>query len=93
MTDKQMKLTSAERDKQREEAAMLAKLRERQYAEQYAVEPAVGDVVGCPTGKHGDTTIVEFGSFTGYAGGKCYVTELACGCTDLDESADVRAAY
>jgi len=63
------------------------------YASQIYSEPAVGDVVGCPTGKHGDTTIVGFGSFTGYAGGKCYVTELACGCTDLDESADVRAAY
>ena len=30
--------------------------------------------------------------FTGYAGGQCYAATLVCGCTLLDESADIEAA-
>jgi hypothetical protein len=42
--------------------------------------------------KHGATKSIEFGSFTGYAGGTCYFERFECGCSDLDESADVAAA-
>lgn len=45
----------------------------------------------CPT--HGWQAITHTGSFTGYAGGTCYVATLACGCGGVDESADIRAAF
>ena len=48
------------------------------------------DFVVCPD--HGYTTVLESGSGGGFAGGRIYWAELACGCTDVDESADVRAA-
>jgi hypothetical protein len=44
----------------------------------------------CP--KHGPTTVVRKFGYTGYAGGRCYGVELACGCTDVDESGDINAA-
>src|SRR5580700_10573475 len=44
----------------------------------------------CP--KHGPTHVTDSGSYSGYAGGSCHFTRLACGCTDRDESADVAAA-
>jgi hypothetical protein len=36
---------------------------------------------------------VEAGSGKGFAGGNVYWTNYACGCMDMDESDDVRAAY
>jgi hypothetical protein len=42
--------------------------------------------------KHGPSTVVKAGTFSGYAGGLCYFWKLACGCTLLDESDDVRVA-
>ena len=47
----------------------------------------------CPRGKHGEQEVVEFGSGTGFAGGAIYWTTYACGCVDMDESNDIRAAY
>jgi hypothetical protein len=49
------------------------------------------DSAVCET--HGYVTVVDQDSFSGHAGGRCYVTTLSCGCVDLDESADVAAAY
>jgi hypothetical protein len=51
-------------------------------------------VMLCPMkpDEHGVQEIVDGGSFTGFAGGSCYWTELACGCYDMDESDDIRAA-
>lgn len=61
---------------------------------EYAVtgEPACGCayVTECP--QHGATAITDQGSGQGFAGGSVYWANLACGCTDLDESADLRAA-
>lgn len=48
------------------------------------------DQAVCP--RHGPTTVVSSGTYTGYAGGRCYYAELGCGCTDADESGDVEAA-
>jgi len=45
----------------------------------------------CP--RHGEQPVTGCVAFTGYAGGTCYAHQLACGCTDLDESGDVAAAY
>lgn len=56
-------------------------------AEAYRTQPAFVD---CP--KHGQVTITDSGSYTGFAGGTCYWAELSCGCHDVDESDDVRAA-
>lgn len=44
----------------------------------------------CP--RHGWTRVTGGDSFTGFAGGTSYLTYLACGCTDADESGDVAAA-
>jgi hypothetical protein len=41
---------------------------------------------------HGWQQIVDSNSFPGYAGGAVYVNTLTCGCTDLDETADLAAA-
>jgi hypothetical protein len=35
----------------------------------------------------------DCGSGRGFAGGTIYWATLACGCTDMDESDDIRAAY
>jgi hypothetical protein len=48
-------------------------------------------IVECPA--HGRVMIVASDTFTGYAGGRCYASTLSCGCSDVDESADLRAAY
>lgn len=47
----------------------------------------------CPT--HGRTRIdpSRSGSYSGFAGGRCTYILLECGCTEVDESADLRAAY
>lgn len=45
----------------------------------------------CP--KHGQQRISDSGSFIGFAGGRSYYVTLACGCTDLDETNDINAAY
>lgn len=42
--------------------------------------------------EHGLQEIVETGDYIGFAGGRCYFTELACGCIDADESRDIAAA-
>lgn len=43
--------------------------------------------------KHGEVEYTDqVQTFTGYAGGQCSTIRLACGCWDMDESADVRAA-
>ena len=41
---------------------------------------------------HGLQEIIETGDYSGFAGGRCYFAELACGCYDVDESRDVAAA-
>lgn len=41
---------------------------------------------------HGEQLVTESVGFTGYAGGSCFADTLACGCTIVDESDDVRAA-
>jgi hypothetical protein len=43
----------------------------------------------CPTHER---PVLSWGEYTGYAGGICYIATYACGCTDVNESADVRAA-
>jgi hypothetical protein len=35
----------------------------------------------------------ETETFTGYACGTCTAAQMRCGCWDVDESDDVRAAY
>jgi hypothetical protein len=45
----------------------------------------------CP--EHGCVTVVDEVSFTGFAGGTSTWAVYSCGCTDLDESADIEAAY
>lgn len=61
-----------------------------------AAHDAEHDVIGPPEKmtctQHGDVEIAEQGSYTGYAGGRCWFIRLSCGCTANDESADVRAA-
>ncbi len=52
----------------------------------------VDDWAPCPN-DHGMQEIHEVGSFTGFAGGRSYFCVLACGCTDLDETNDLNAAY
>jgi hypothetical protein len=47
----------------------------------------------CPTGRHGVQEIEMYGTSRGFAGGTVYWKNYACGCADMDESADVRAAY
>lgn len=42
--------------------------------------------------RHGYTPVTDSGQSTGFAGGAVYWANLACGCADMDESADVRAA-
>jgi hypothetical protein len=48
--------------------------------------------IECPRG-HGLQRIVKCDSGGGFAGGRIYWTILECGCVDLDESDDIRAAY
>jgi hypothetical protein len=48
------------------------------------------DQTVCP--KHGPTRQAGCVAYVGYAGGRCYAALLECGCSDVDESADVRAA-
>jgi hypothetical protein len=43
--------------------------------------------------KHGPQEVVDSDSYTGFAGGSCYWYRLACGCQQVDESDDIRAAY
>lgn len=42
---------------------------------------------------HGWQIMTDHGSRGGFAGGRIYWAELACGCVDMDESDDIRAAY
>lgn len=42
---------------------------------------------------HGWQLVVKSGSGSGFAGGRIYWAELACGSVDMDESDDIRAAY
>ena len=42
--------------------------------------------------KHGPTTILKTGTFSGYSGGVCSFWKLACGCTLIDESDDIYCA-
>lgn len=44
-------------------------------------------------GQHGWQIIEGQGSGGGFAGGTIYWATLACGCVDMDESYDIRAAY
>jgi hypothetical protein len=65
----------------------------RDLAERLAAAPALGakdEAAECPT--HGPTTVAGVHPFQGYAGGRCYLTTLACGCSDMDESGDLEAA-
>jgi hypothetical protein len=60
------------------------------------------EFIGCPAcndapyyakcSAHGWREVVDNGTFTGYAGGRSSWIELSCGCSQLDESEDVRAA-
>ena len=61
------------------------------YERTFVSSPEVGDDVECD--KHGVQQIADEFSFSGYAGGRCFGFELSCGCTSLDESNDVAAAY
>lgn len=60
----------------------------------FEVTPADWDDGGgpaeCP--KHGQVNVMDWGGFSGFAGGACYYAQLSCGCYDVDESNDVRAA-
>ena len=48
----------------------------------------------CPMNHdHGWQLVVESGSGRGFAGGTIYWEQLYCGCVDMDESDDIRAAY
>ena len=58
--------------------------------EELAQAEAAAGVVYCQ--QHGRQNIARTAQFTGYAGGLCFYAVLTCGCTDLDESADLRAA-
>jgi len=51
------------------------------------VEPPQGD---CRL--HGWQLVLSEGSGSGFAGGRIYWAELACGCTDMDEHGDLEAA-
>lgn len=42
---------------------------------------------------HGWQLVTSHGVSTGFAGGRVYWANLACGCSDVDESGDLRAAY
>lgn len=42
---------------------------------------------------HGWQLVVDQGSGRGFAGGAIYWEQLYCGCVDMDESDDIRAAY
>jgi hypothetical protein len=42
---------------------------------------------------HGWQLVVDHGSARGFAGGNIYWAQLYCGCVDMDESDDIRAAY
>jgi hypothetical protein len=69
-----------------------------EYSWQWCGHESCGSIEAialCPMkpGVHGMQEIVDGGSFTGFAGGRCYYTELACGCIDMDETNDVNAAY
>lgn len=44
----------------------------------------------CP--QHGWQEVTSAGEYTGFAGGRCSWVQMACGCAEQDESADVRAA-
>jgi len=46
--------------------------------------------VRCP--KHGDVRMIDSGWTNGYAGGRIYWVALSCGCYDMDDASDVRAA-
>ena len=43
--------------------------------------------------KHNSWQLADFGFSKGFAGGNIYWSSLACGCFDMDESDDIRAAY
>lgn len=53
-----------------------------------AIEPAQSYCA-----RHGWQLITESGSGSGFAGGRVLWASLACGCTETDESDDIRAAY
>ena len=42
--------------------------------------------------RHGWQLVTDYGVSTGFAGGRCPWANLACGCFDVDESDDLRAA-
>lgn len=48
------------------------------------------DTATCP--EHGQVNVMDWGSYSGFAGGACSWAQLSCGCYDVDESADLRAA-
>lgn len=57
-------------------------------SEPYDVEPT--QRIECA--EHGDQRVTDTQTFTGFAGGRCYVWTLACGHAIADESDDLRAA-
>jgi hypothetical protein len=62
----------------------------------YQVTSALRELAAEPTlpcRRHGEQEIESQGSGSGFAGGTVYWLRLACGCTEMDESGDVRAAY
>jgi hypothetical protein len=52
-----------------------------------AIEPAQGECA-----RHGWQLVDDHGVSTGFAGGRVYWANLACGCFEVDESDDLRAA-
>ena len=57
----------------------------------HKIDDTLPDLTECA--RHGEQEVTGGGSFTGYAGGRSYWLELACGCTQMDESGDVAAAF
>jgi hypothetical protein len=55
---------------------------------EFAAEPTLP----CQRG-HGEQEIASQGLGSGFAGGTIYWIVLACGCTNMDESDDIRAAF
>ena len=60
------------------------------HASCQVLDDTLPDLGDCP--QHGGQEITGGDTFTGYAGGRCWVLHLACGCSIADESGDVAAA-
>lgn len=55
------------------------------------VDPYECEHAWCDT--HGEVTLTDAGTSTGYAGGTVYFATYSCGCTDIDTTRDEMAAF